>query len=90
MPQVRSEIIPDISISKIFVKSATKYEIILKENNRKVSVIGFIRKKLQCLNMKLVRNPKNRPITKETTPSIKNSARMTKGVLQVNGIVYRC
>jgi hypothetical protein len=87
MPHVRSEIIPDISISAIFVKSATKYEIILKENSRKVSVIGLIRKKLQCLNIKLVRNPKKSPINKETTPSITNSARITKGVLQVKETV---
>lgn len=74
----------------IFVKSETKYEIILKENNRNVSVIGFMRIKLQCLNIKLVRNPKNKPIHKEMNPNIINSPRITKGVYQVKDTVCNC
>lgn len=74
----------------IFVKSETKYEIILKENNKKVSVIGLMRIKLKCLNMKLVRNPKNKPMHKETTPNIRNSPRITKGMYQVKDTVCSC
>jgi hypothetical protein len=74
----------------ILIKLETKYEIILNENNRNVSVIGLIRIKLQCLNIKLVRNPKNKPILKEMNPNIKNSPRMTKGVYQVKDTVYNC
>lgn len=89
MPHVRSEIIPDIYTDLIFVNSETKYEIILKENNKNVSVIGLIRKKLQFLNIKLVRNPKNSPIHKESTPNIANSPRIMKGVVHVKAAVYR-
>jgi hypothetical protein len=72
MPQVSSEIMPDISIPEILINEEAKYEIMLKENIRKVSVIAFTRKNDACLNVKLVRNPKNNPMLSETTPSMKN------------------
>jgi len=72
--------IPDISMPAITVKSDTKYETMLKAKSRKVSMIGFTLRKRQCLNMKLVRNPKMSPIVSETIPSIKNSPMITNGV----------
>jgi hypothetical protein len=44
----------------------------LKENIKKVSVMALILKKEACLNVKLVRNPKNKPMLSETAPNIKN------------------
>jgi hypothetical protein len=56
----------------------------LNENSIKVSVIGLIRKKLKCLNTKLVMNPKNNPIVSDTIPNMKNSPTISKGVNQAN------
>jgi len=64
--------IPDIFIPATTVKSDTKYDIILKANKRKVSVIGFTRRKLALLKIRLVMKPKINPIVKETKPSIQN------------------
>jgi len=44
----------------------------LNENIRNVSVIALTRRKEACLKMKLVMNPKNNPMLKETIPSMKN------------------
>jgi len=65
-------VIPDIVTPFIVIEFETKYEIILKLKRRNVSVIGFIRIKLQCLNTKAVKNPKNRPIESEIIASIMN------------------
>lgn len=72
MPQVSKEMMPDISIPYIFTREEIKYDSILNENIRKVSVIALTRRKEACLKMKLVMNPKNNPILKETIPSMKN------------------
>lgn len=44
----------------------------LIENIRNVSVIAFTLKKAECLNIKLVKNPKKSPMLRETAPSMKN------------------
>jgi len=80
---------PDISIPEITISEETKYDIILKVKMRKVSVIAFTRKKDACLKIKLVRNPKNKPILSETIPSIKNYATITKGVNHSNWTCYK-
>ena len=90
MPQVRSEMIPDISIPEILIKDEAKYEIMLKENIKKVSVIALTRRKDACLKVKLVRNPKNNPILSETIPSIKNWAMITNGVYQTKSTDCNC
>jgi len=83
MPQVSKEMIPDISIPAITVKSDTKYETMLNANSRNVSMIGLILRNLQCLKTKLVTKPKMSPIASETMPSIKNSPMISKGVAAV-------
>ena len=60
----------------------------LNAKSRKVSIIGLTRKKRQCLKMKLVRKPNNRPIKRETIPSMKNSPMISNGVAAVNSVDY--
>ena len=63
---------PDILIPATTVKSETKYDIMLNASSRKVSVIGLTRRKLAFLNIRLVMNPKIKPIVRETNPSMQN------------------
>ena len=72
MPQVSSEMMPDISMPAITVKSETKYDTMLNAKSKNVSMIGLILKKRKCLKMKLVRNPKISPRASDTIPSMKN------------------
>ena len=72
IPQVSREIIPDILIPKITVRSDKKYDIMLNAKSKNVSVIAFARRKLQYLKMKLVRNPNARPMNRLTMPSKAN------------------
>ena len=67
----------------IVIESETKYDTILNENIKNVSVIGLIRMKLQCLKTNAVKNPKTRPIVKEIVPSIINYPKIMKGVAAV-------
>jgi hypothetical protein len=43
--------IPDIWMPAILIESDTKYDAILNEKTRKVSVIALTLRKLQCLKM---------------------------------------
>jgi hypothetical protein len=72
MPHVSKDIIPDIFIPAITVKSEIKYESILKERIKNVSVIALAPKNLAYLKRKLVKKPKNTPIASETKPSRMN------------------
>jgi hypothetical protein len=83
MPHVRREVIPDIVTPFIVIESETKYETMLNENIKNVSVIGLIRMKLQCLKTKAVKNPKISPIVKDIVPSIINYPKIIKGVAAV-------
>lgn len=65
------------------IESETKYETMLNENIKNVSVIGLILMKLQCLKTKAVKNPKNSPIVNEIVPSIINYPKIIKGVATV-------
>lgn len=58
----------------------------LNAKSRNVSMMGFTRKKRQCLKMKLVRKPNRSPITRDTIPSIKNSPMISNGVAAVNSV----
>jgi hypothetical protein len=53
----------------------------LNENSKNVSLIALMRKKLACLNTKLVRNPKSSPINKEIMATINNSPMIKNGVI---------
>jgi hypothetical protein len=55
----------------------------LNAKSTKVSVIGFTRKKLRCLNENDVLAPKNSPIDNEINPSIMNSPMIVNGVAAV-------
>ena len=63
---------PDILMPATTVKSETKYDIMLKARRRKVSVIGFTRKKLAFLKIRLVMKPKIKPMVSDTIPSMQN------------------
>jgi hypothetical protein len=56
----------------------------------KVSMIALILRKLACLKMKLVRNPKKTPTKSETKPSIINSPKIVNGVTHVKVTDYNC
>jgi hypothetical protein len=73
----------------MIMDSDTKYEIMLKANSTKVSVIGFTRRKARCLNENDVTYPKIRPMDKEIIPSMKNSAIMINGVAALIFVVSR-
>lgn len=83
MPHVSREVIPDIVTPFIVIESDTKYDTILNENIKNVSVIGLIRMKLQCLKTKAVKNPKNSPINNDIVPSIMNYPKIINGVAAV-------
>lgn len=61
----------------------------LSDKIRKVSVIALTRRKPQCLKIKLVRNPKIKPIVSETNPSRMNCNKITKGVEAVKVTDWR-
>lgn len=62
------DIIPDILIPAITVKSEMKYDNILNDRIKNVSVIALAPKNLAYLKRKLVRKPKNTPIASDTKP----------------------
>lgn len=70
----------------ITVRSETKYDTRLKAKSKKVSIIGLTLRNRQCLNTKLVRKPKKRPIVSETIPSMKNSPMISKGVYHAKAV----
>lgn len=89
MPQVSSDVIPDISMLAIVIELAVKYDTILKPNMMNTSVIGLTRMKLKCLKAKLVIKPKIRPSPNETTASSINWPMIMKGVAAVTCCVSR-
>ncbi len=56
---------------------------------KKVSVMALTLRKLACLKTKLVKNPKNAPIVRETTPSSMNCTSTVNNVPTVNSTDYR-
>ena len=62
----------------------------LNENSKNVSLIALMRKKLACLNTKLVRNPKSSPISKEIIATMKSSPMIKNGVIHAKTCSWRC
>ena len=53
-------------------------------------MIAFPLRNLQCLKTNEVTNPKMRPTVSDTTPSMINCPKITKGVAVVKVTVYNC
>jgi len=56
----------------------------------KVSMMALPLRKVTCLKMNDVKVPKKRPMVSDTTPSMTNLPKITKGVAVVKVTVYNC
>lgn len=61
-----------------------KYDSMLSDKIKKVSVIALAPKNLAFLNRKLVKNPKKTPMASDTNPSSTNWPRIVMGMYQTN------